>query len=337
MAQSLLEACGLLDHVRVVEPVPATAQECAYLHDEEYLACLRGWRASPTSVLRDFNLVEDASPFAGVDEHAAWIAGASLTAAQLLLDGSASVAVNLCGGRHHASASRASGFCYVNDVVLSALRLSKALGRVLCVDIDVHHGDGTESSFLHSPSVCTCSFHQFEPGFFPGSGGADVRGEGRGVGFNVNVPLPRGTTGAAFVERFRSVLGQLAASFRPSAVVLVCGADALRSDPRGGLQLDASHVCACAEFLREATAPAPLLLLGGGGYDFAATAKCWTRVVAGLCQPPAPVCSDVPEHLFFDRYGPSWRMLELDVDVDVDVDEDVDVDLDLDLNLLSQP
>lgn len=149
-------------------------------------------------------------------------------AAQELIKGSADIAINWCGGRHHAQYSRASGFCYVNDVVLAILELEKRFKRILCIDIDVHHGDGIEKAFLYSDKVYTVSFHQLEPGFFPGTGDPAEQGCGKGAGFNTNVGFKSGAKGETFVKHFKQVVQEVANRFKPAAVVLLCGADTLK-------------------------------------------------------------------------------------------------------------
>lgn len=134
---------------------------------------------------------------------------------------------------------KAGGFCYVNDVVLGVQRLlSKGkMKRVLVVDIDIHHGDGTQAAFYYSEKVTTISFHLHEPGFFPGTGDDKEIGAGRGKFNNVNVPLQRGITDDQFLEIFQRIVGKAVEAVQPETVVFVCGVDTLARDPLGGLTL----------------------------------------------------------------------------------------------------
>ncbi|GBG33440.1 Histone deacetylase [Hondaea fermentalgiana] len=312
IVQALITASGLLNRVKVVEPQPASLEAARALHEDAYLQVLGAFEEASREELMAYNLVDDAAPFPHVLQHALWIAGASLCAAAELAAGSADIAVNLCGGRHHAGSSRASGFCFVNDIVLAAQELQRRFGRVMIVDIDVHHGDGTERAFLHSNKVLTISFHQREPGFFPGTGDSSCRGKGKGEGYNVNVPFTHESDRAAFLFAFEKVFRDSFAFFSPGAVVFVCGVDALKADPRGGLSLEAEDIVACTRIIRELCVDGPtrvpLLVTGAGGYDFAAAAKTWTRVVAELANAQSSLPEDVPEHEFFEMYGPSWRL-----------------------------
>ena len=106
--------------------------------------------------------------------------------------------INWSGGFHHAKKSEASGFCYVNDIVLCILELLKFYPRVLYLDIDVHHGDGVEEAFYNTNRVMSVSFHEFDEDFFPGTGSLDSIGEGIGKFFTVNVPLKKGMSDISY-------------------------------------------------------------------------------------------------------------------------------------------
>jgi acetoin utilization deacetylase AcuC-like enzyme len=192
-------------------------------------------------------------------------AGASWHAASLLTaNGQADVAIHWGGGRHHAHASKASGFCYVSDVILAIQRLLHgndgqidagmlhgagtemscgAIGtsiqryipsrRVLYIDIDIHHADAVQAAFYATDRVLTASFHRHSPGFFPAtSGSANEKGEvgTSGFGYNLNVPLPAGIDDVQFIHLYREALFGLVKSYDPHVVVLCVGADGLEGD-----------------------------------------------------------------------------------------------------------
>ncbi len=192
-------------------------------------------------------------------------AGASWHAASLLTaNGQADVAIHWGGGRHHAHASKASGFCYVSDVILALQRLLHgndgridagmlhgagtemscgATGtsiqryipsrRVLYIDIDIHHADAVQAAFYATDRVLTASFHRHSPGFFPAtSGSANEKGEvgTSGFGYNLNVPLPAGIDDVQFIHLYREALFGLVKSYDPHVVVLCVGADGLEGD-----------------------------------------------------------------------------------------------------------
>ena len=110
------------------------------------------------------------------------------------MTGKADIAINWAGGLHHAKKREASGFCYVNDIVLCILELLLIYPRVIYLDIDVHHGDGVEEAFFTTNRVMTVSFHQYGEEFFPGSGSIDSIGEASGRHYSINVPLKPGIT-----------------------------------------------------------------------------------------------------------------------------------------------
>jgi histone deacetylase 1/2 len=159
-------------------------------------------------VIKDFRDGEssDCPTFPGLFTFCQLSTGASLDAAHLLLNREADICINYSGGLHHAKKKEASGFCYVNDIVLCILELLRGFARVLYIDIDVHHGDGVEEAFFLTNRVMTLSFHQFGDDFYPGSGNIDSLGEGLGRYYALNVPLKVGMNDECFVQLFKSVV-----------------------------------------------------------------------------------------------------------------------------------
>ena len=113
------------------------------------------------------------------------------------------------GGLHHAKAAEASGFCYVNDIVISIIELLKVYKRVLYIDVDIHHGDGVEEAFYTTDRVMTLSFHKYGKDFFPGTGAISDKGADRGSGYAVNVPLDDAIDDDTFLSIFRPVLADV--------------------------------------------------------------------------------------------------------------------------------
>jgi len=215
----------------------------------------------------------DCPIFNGVFEFSQISAGGSIGAASMINNGLHDICVNWAGGLHHAKKSEASGFCYINDIVLAILELLKYHPRVLYIDIDVHHGDGVEEAFFLTPRVMTVSFHQYGKDFFPGTGHHDSIGEGEGKYHCLNVPLYPGITDAMYINIFQDVISQVIAKFQPDAIVLQCGADSLNEDKLGQFNLSTKGHGACVEFILKFGIP--MLLLGGGGYTIENVARCW--------------------------------------------------------------
>jgi acetoin utilization deacetylase AcuC-like enzyme len=150
---------------------------------------------------------------------------------------------------HHATASRAMGFCLYNNVAVAVQHAREVLGvgRVAIVDIDVHHGNGTERTFWNDPAVLYASLHQYP--FYPGTGASGDRGGPEASGLTVNVPLPAGTTAQAWLEAFDDDVLPPLRAFEPELVVVSCGFDAHRDDPLAELLLDTATYATVAERL----------------------------------------------------------------------------------------
>ena len=269
--------------VNVVRPPRLTLDAvCAY-HSPAYLHQLRvhsracwNWEASATHVA----YTTDCPPVEGVVEYSLGVAAATLHGAALLNGGRARVAVNWAGGLHHAKCGECAGFCYVNDPVLGILELLKAHDRVLYIDLDIHHGDGVEEAFLACSRVYTLSLHKHNGRFFPGSGALNDVGSSNGLHCTLNIPLPDGTDDHTYTSVFRYALHRVANAFKPSAIVLQCGADSLAGDRVGTFNLSSVAHATCVLLVKHLNLP--LLVLGGGGYNVENVAKCWAYETAML-------------------------------------------------------
>jgi len=223
----------------------------------------------------------DSPVFAGMFDYASLACGASLKAAELILAGEAAVAFNPSGGYHHAHRAAAAGFCYLNDVVLACMRLAGAGKRVMFIDIDAHHGDGVQEAFYDRSDVMTVSFHESGRTLYPGTGFVDEAGVGDGEGHSVNVPLPVGVYDEPFIDAFKAVVLPLVRAYRPEAIVLELGMDALAGDPLTHLSLtNNAHVYVIERVLALGL---PVLAVGGGGYNIEATVRGWTLAWSILC------------------------------------------------------
>ncbi|OHB76229.1 MAG: hypothetical protein A2W31_00430 [Planctomycetes bacterium RBG_16_64_10] len=285
LARRKLIAMGLLGSAGRMEVAPAPASREALLgfHQAPYLDALQAADegrldgATPTSGLG----TADCPVFRGMYPYAALACGASLRGAELLLDGTADVAFNLSGGYHHAHADHASGFCYLNDVVLACQRMATAGQRVLFLDIDVHHCDGVQAAFYQRRDILTLSFHEDPALLFPGTGTVDEIGTGEGQGYTVNVPLPAGLYDEAFLRAFRALAIPLIDAYRPDLIVLELGMDMLAGDPLAHMSLTNNAHAEVVDYLR--CAGRPLLVTGGGGYHVDNTVRGWVLAWSILC------------------------------------------------------
>jgi len=281
-----IDSMGLLDSTDNIElaPEPANRETLAKLHTEEYLDVLQ--RVSDGEF--DYDMLSmgigsgDCPAFDGVYDHGLWAVGATVTGARQILAGNAHIAFNPSGGLHHAHSACASGFCYVNDVVLGCMTLADAGKKVLYLDVDVHHGDGVQEAFYGRDDVMTISFHQSGRTLFPGTGFIDELGDGPGRGYSVNLPLPIGTYDEIYMDAFRQIALPLIDAYRPDCLVIEIGTDALADDPLAQLMLSNNvYADIIAELLKFDT---PLLATGGGGYNFDNTVRAWSLSWAAMCQ-----------------------------------------------------
>jgi acetoin utilization deacetylase AcuC-like enzyme len=201
-------------------------------------------------------------------------AGAAIELADAILDGS--VANGFAALRppgHHAERDRPMGFCLFNNVAIAArhLRVRRGLERVLVLDWDVHHGNGTQHTFYGDPSVMYVSLHQYP--FYPGTGGADEIGAGEGTGYTVNVPMPAGCGDAIYRAAFRDLILPIARSFDPEFVLVSAGFDAHRDDPLASMALSAQAFADMTDALvalADECCDGRIMLLLEGGYSLEA-------------------------------------------------------------------
>jgi acetoin utilization deacetylase AcuC-like enzyme len=189
---------------------------------------------------------------------------------------------------HHALASRAMGFCFLNSIAIAAKDLIEHHGvaRVLVADFDVHHGNGVQDVFWEDGRVAYLSVHRYP--FYPGTGAADEEGQGRGRGTTVNVPLPAEAGDAAYAGGFAAALERLAERFRPEVVLVSAGFDAHAEDPVGGMQVSTqgfSWMSRALVDVADTFAKGRIVSLLEGGYHPWATAAAaveHVRVLAGV-------------------------------------------------------
>ncbi|BGP13539.1 hypothetical protein JCM10213_006680 [Rhodosporidiobolus nylandii] len=310
LTNHLVIGYGLHKKMDVYEPRSATREELEAFHDEDYVEFLA--RVTPdnvrlfTSLLSRFNIGDDCPIFADQYAFCAQYAGASLAAARKLVAGSTDIAVNWTGGLHHAKKSEASGFCYVNDIVLAILELLRVHARVLYIDIDIHHGDGVQEAFYNTNRVLTVSFHKYSPDFFPGTGHIDELGHALGEYFSLNVPLQDGIDNESYVALFKSIMEPTIATYRPEAIVLQCGADSLGCDRLGCFNLSIAAHGECVRFIR--SFGLPLLVLGGGGYTIKNVSRCWAYETAVLLGVEQELPNALPHTAYDDFFAPDWKL-----------------------------
>ncbi|KAI5300420.1 Phosphatidylinositol (PI) 3-kinase [Ascosphaera pollenicola] len=252
-----------------------------------------------------YNVGDDCPVFDGLFEFCGISAGGSMEGAARLNRNKCDVAVNWAGGLHHAKKSEASGFCYVNDIVLGILELLRFKQRVLYVDTDVHHGDGVEEAFYTTDRVMTVSFHKYGE-YFPGTGELRDIGIGQGRNYAVNVPLRDGIDDFSYKSIFEPVIRNVMQYFQPEAVVLQCGGDSLSGDRLGCFNLSMRGHANCVNFIKSFNLP--MMVVGGGGYTMRNVARTWAFETSVLCGEKLDTV--LPYNDYYEYFAPDY---ELDV------------------------
>ncbi|KAI1488435.1 histone deacetylase RpdA/Rpd3 [Biscogniauxia mediterranea] len=307
LAHSLIMNYGVYKKMEIYRAKPATRLEMTQFHTDEYIDFLQ--KVSPENMdnfqreQTKFNVGDDCPVFDGLFEFCGISAGGSMEGAARLNRQKCDIAVNWAGGLHHAKKSEASGFCYVNDIVLGILELLRFNKRVLYIDIDVHHGDGVEEAFYTTDRVMTVSFHKYGE-YFPGTGELRDIGIGQGKYYAVNFPLRDGIDDSSYKSIFEPVISSVMEFFSPDAVVLQCGGDSLSGDRLGCFNLSMEGHANCVKFVRSFNLPT--LVLGGGGYTMRNVARTWAFETGLLVD--AKMDRTLPFNEYYEYYGPDYEL-----------------------------
>jgi acetoin utilization deacetylase AcuC-like enzyme len=279
---------ALLDHVLQHEAQPATEAQVLRVHAHELVTRVRDLAAAAERTGVAEAIDNDTIVSAASWDAALAAAGCAIDAVDLVLRGRARTALALCRPPgHHATQDRAMGFCLFNNAAIAARAAQAEHGveRVLIIDWDVHHGNGTQDIFYADPSVYYLSLHI--DGHYPGTGAAGERGVGAGTGANLNVPIPAGADAGTYTRHFTEAVTRAFGESRPGLVIVSAGYDCLAGDPLGGLQLEPRHMHDLTRtVLRHAgDYGAPVVALLEGGYApprVGAGVVATMRALAGL-------------------------------------------------------
>jgi acetoin utilization protein AcuC len=278
LAYSLMDEAGILEgDVQVVKPVLASEADLLQVHTKDYVEAVKAERPSCSFGIGD----ADTPAFAGMYDSARLIAGASIQAAESIIE-HGDKAVNLAGGLHHAFSSRAAGFCIFNDPALAIARLLQSFEKVLYIDIDAHHGDGVQEIFYSDPRVLKISMHESGKYLFPGTGFIEEVGMGPGRGYSANIPMPMYSGDAAYRRAFLDIVPRLFEWFEPDAVVAQIGIDTHRLDPLSSIRLSLDGYSFLVKKICDLTgqfSEGRLLALGGGGYCLNVVPVAWAQAL----------------------------------------------------------
>ncbi len=285
MTLAHLEPLDWFRHLVRVAPRPAEMEDLERVHDAAYIAHVKEACESGERLLD--------SPDVGICE-------ASWEAAVLAAGGALELADQMMAGRiingfglirppgHHAETAQALGFCLFNNIAILAryLQQEHGLGKILILDWDVHHGNGTQHTFEDDPTVFYISLHQFP--FYPGTGAAHETGHGDGRGYTLNCPMPPMAEDADYEEAFREKILPRAFDYKPDAVLISAGFDAHHQDPLAQIRLTTGFygwMTACMMEVAAASAHGRVLSLLEGGYDLEAlprSIEAHLAVLAGI-------------------------------------------------------
>lgn len=294
LAIDLIRAYGMLERpdVLVLEPEPGDEDLIARVHTDAYMSAVRRYSRTPQLAAAfeagTWGLAHggDTPAFAGMHEAAVAVCGASVTAARAVWEGRAERVFSAAGGLHHAFANKANGFCIYNDPAV-AIRwlLDNGAERVAYVDVDVHHGDGTQFIFYDDPRVLTCSVHESGRYLFPGTGAVSERGIGPGDGYSVNIPLPAFSGDGPYMRAIEEVIAPAVIAFQPDIIITQDGVDPHHQDPLAHLQVRMAtfpRLWRVLHDLADRAAAGRWIALGGGGYNVDVLPRAWALLFAEM-------------------------------------------------------
>lgn len=275
MLVELCESLGLLEKHQMIKPEPATDEDLTLVHAKSYVKRVKE-ASRGEGELEDLQAhglgTQDNPIFEGMHEANAHVVGAALEAVKMVMDGEVQHAFCPAGGLHHAKQWMASGFCIYNDSAVAIARLKEEYPGIKAayLDTDAHHCSGVQEAFYDDPEVLTISIHESGRHLFPGTGDIKDRGQRKGYGFSVNLPLEPFTQDDSYIECFEAVVPEALRSFGPDVIFSQNGCDAHTLDSMADLLLTTrmyEHVPRRVHELAHELCEGRWVALGGGGYD----------------------------------------------------------------------
>ena len=272
---SHLKKTEMLEKLEMITPGKAGVSELEYIHQRDYIEKAR--YHSEMKLRLDPDTIMSADSY----DVAMLAAGGAIKAVDSVIDNVENSFALVRPPGHHATPGRGMGFCIFNNVAIAARHAQKrGMKRVLIVDWDVHHGNGTQDAFYEDPTVLYFSTHQYP--HYPGTGWLDEVGNGDGAGFNINVPLPAGTDDAGFIAAFEELLLPAAFEFAPDIVLVSAGFDACAGDGLARMNMNAGGFAMLASIVRsiaKESCDGRLAAMLEGGYNTILLPQCIASVL----------------------------------------------------------
>lgn len=269
----------LMKYFEIFTPGEATEEDLLKVHSKDYVELVKS--LSETGGM----LAKDTPAPKGIFKYASLATGGTILAGEKLFDGF-NCTLNPLGGFHHACRVFSSGFCFFNDIAIAIeyLREKYDLERFLVVDLDVHHGNGTQEIFYRDPTVLSLSFHQDGRTLYPGTGFIEKIGRDNGEGYTVNLPLPPGTGNESYLYAFDEIVPPITAQFDPQVIIYQSGVDSHHSDPLADLDLTYPVFYKLGKRMKKLSEEHcnKLLVAFGGGYNGSSCIISYYNIVCRL-------------------------------------------------------
>ena len=282
-AMKFFQSQGLfsLPELALVSPQPASREDLLRVHSESYVDLI--FRLAKEN--KPYDIETPVSP--AILEAALLIAGGAIACGKAVCEEKVKRAISIGGGYHHAGRDYGGGFCLFNDiaVLVEHLRTNYGVKRFLILDYDVHFGNGTSDIYYQDPNVLYISLHQDPRTIYPGTGFTWQTGEEAGEGYNVNVPLPPGTSDSTYLYALNEIFVPLAEEFKPENIIANGGSDPHFADMLGDLSLTVKGFFEISRLIRETAdrvCDGKLVLMPGSGYNPKVLPLCWYALIAGV-------------------------------------------------------
>ncbi len=270
---------NILKEIKTFIPEHAKYEDLIRAHDKKYVEKVK--ELSKTGG----KLAGDTPAPKGIYEIASRSVGGSILGCKNLI-GKYKIMCNPLGGFHHAGKDKSSGFCFFNDIAVSIeyLREKHNFKKFAVIDLDVHHGNGTQDIYIEDPNVLNISFHQDGRTLYPGTGRLKNIGKNKGKGYTVNLPLPRSTATASYLISFNQIVPPLIEQFEPEIIIYQSGVDTHYTDPLADLDLTYQAFYYLSEKIRKLSKKGcdNLLVLFGGGYNSHSSVISSYNIMCGL-------------------------------------------------------